>query len=95
MRICGLFVNNKDELLSSWLLNEKKEFIRAAIKKGLKRPLNPKYYPDCHVREVEKVQDDSHDLTELEAIDVFEEIVNESSLVLVNPKELENEIKEE
>lgn len=94
MRVCGLF-DAEQELIASWLIDDNRDFIRAAIKKGIKRPLNPKVHIGCHVREMERMEDDTTALEELEAIDCFEEVVSEFSLMLVNPKALENEILSE
>ena len=98
MKVCGLF-DADQELIASWVMDNKGNFIRAATQKGLKRPLNPKIHRGCHVREMERAEDNPEEnttaLEELEAIDCFEEIVSEFSLVLVNPKEIENEILEE
>ena len=93
MRLCALFDNDSSTekgMLACWLLDEK-NFVRAATIKDIKRPVNPVSYPNCHVRELSKEESSIEPMEELEAIDVFEHLVDEHKLILINPKELSNE----
>ena len=96
MKVCGVFDVNSGDILACWLADADKNFVRAGIKKGLSRPINPTTYPDCEVMELrneDKPEEDIDDGTD--AVNAYEEVVSQYSLVMVNPKQFKKEVLQE